>query len=120
VVMVGVDHHRMNSTLPGTILWGTKIAMESAGRLSGSTRLLLGDGEADGRLFAFTFAADCAADVAIAATRSFCASVADHPEGGLRCELYGDPHTGSRPSMGLIQPIALAFSDPGSGSESCS
>jgi hypothetical protein len=106
VVMIGVDHYHMNNTASETILWGTKIAMESAGRLHGSTALFLGD--IDDRLFAFTFALNCTDGVA-AATQPFCASVAEYPQGGLRYEAYGDPNTGTRPSMGLVQPIALAF-----------
>ena len=95
VIMIGVDHHHMNNTASGTILWGTKIAFESTALLRGSTRLFLGQHGIDNRLFAFTFALDCTAGV-VAATRPFCVSVAKHPQGGLRYEHGGTLQKKSR------------------------
>jgi hypothetical protein len=104
--MTGVDHVAMGNAASADLLAGTAVAVTPE-RLRGSASHFLG--RAEPRLFAFAFALDCKAPAAAAAQPYCLRPPRELLEGALRYEAYMDPATGTRPSIGLVQPTALAF-----------
>ena len=110
VVVIGANHVATGNAADNQLLHDTKVVVNPEG-LEGSAQFYLG-AEAtppDAGLFAFAFAEKCT----LALLGSFCAKVP--PQQGaaagalLRLEAYLDTQSATRPSAGLLHPLALVF-----------
>ena len=110
VVVVGANHAATGNAADNQLLH-RKNPVADPGDLAGSAEFYLGGAAtpADGGLFAYAFAEDCATG----ATGSFCKAVESQTGGEagalLRLEAYLDNESGTRPSPGLVHPVALVF-----------
>lgn len=111
-VALGVDHVAMGNAASADLLAGTAVVITPEELLGSASHFLQ---RYEPRLFAYAFALDCQAPVASFAGR-YCAPTpkeGSNTFGALRYEAYMDPATATRPSIGLVQPMALAFSARG-------
>jgi hypothetical protein len=110
VVVIGANHVATGNAADNQLLHDTTVVVNPEG-LEGSAEFYLGSKAipADAGLFAYAFAETCLPQL----TGGFCAIV-KRQEGGaagalLRLEAYLDNQSGTRPSMGLLHPVALVF-----------
>ena len=109
-VVTGANHVATGNAADNQLLHDTQVAINPAG-LQGSAEFYLGTAATppDAGLFAFAFGENCTA----ALFGSFCANVAPQVGGDagalLRLEAYLDTVSGTRPSAGLVHPLALVF-----------
>lgn len=111
LVVIGANHAATGNAADNQLLHDTKVSVNPEG-MEGSAQFYLGPAAtpADAGLFAFAFTESCADQTLLG---RFCA-VVDQPKGGaagalLRLEAYLDNESGTRPSLGLVHPLALVF-----------
>ena len=108
-VVVGANHVATGNAADAQLLYGKAVTVNPGG-LAGSAEFYLGDAAlpADAGLFAFAFAENCTG-----LATAFCTAVEPQQGGAagqlLRFEAYLDNESGTRPSMGLVHPVALVF-----------
>ena len=113
VVVVGANHAATGNAADNQLLHGTQVVVNPEG-LEGSAEFFLGSAATppDAGLFAFAFAESCSGPRA-AAFGPYCAPVTPQQAGAagalLRLEAYLDDVSGTRPSYGLLHPLALVF-----------
>lgn len=109
-VVVGANHAHTGNAADNQLLFGKKVVVNPEG-LEGSAQFYLGESAKpeDGALFAYAFAQNCSTRL----TGSFCSTVSRQRGGSagtlLRLEAYLDNDSGTRPSTGLVHPVALLF-----------
>ena len=110
VVVVGTNHAATGNAADNQLLHDTTVVVNPEG-LEGSADFYLGATAkpADAGLFAHAFAERCS----VALFGPYCSKV-DPQQGGaagalLRLEAYLDNLSGTRPSFGLVHPVALVF-----------
>jgi len=109
VVVIGANHAATGTAADNQLLHDTTVAVNPEALEGSAQEYLGGDAEpSDSGLFAYAFAEKCPK-----AAGSFCATVEPQRGGGMgslmRLEAYLDNESGTRPSMGLVQPVALVF-----------
>lgn len=110
LVVLGANHAATGNAADNQLIHDTTVVANPED-MEGSAQFYLGSASkaTDAGLFAFAFAERCL----VALSGPYCATVA--PQKGnntgalLRLEAYLDNQSGTRPSMGLVHPVALGF-----------
>jgi hypothetical protein len=110
LVVIGANHVATGNAADNQLLYEKTVVVNPEG-LRGSAEFFLGSvaTKDDAGLFAYAFAEQCTAVL----TGEFCSIVGRQHAGAagplLRVEAYLDEKSGTRPSMGLVHPVALLF-----------
>jgi len=110
VIVLGANHVVMGNAADAELLFGMGVSITPP-QLQGSSKWFGNNatGESfDDKTFAYAFALNCKMFRDIVG--DYCHDVGRDLAVGLRYEAYLDPRTATRPSSGLVQPIALVLS----------
>ena len=110
LVVIGANHAATGNAADNQLLFEKTVVVNPEG-LQGSAEFYLGSEatKGDAGLFAYAFAEKCTAGI----TGRFCSTIKPQRGGAtgplLRLEAYLDDVSGTRPSTGLVHPVALVF-----------